>query len=119
MDRPGATEWTDPGADFERNVLLLSESLVSQILGEALKEGGDFAELYAERRHTVSMSLEDSRLERSSTGLDSGVSIRVTRGHAVSFVSTDSMEESRMVEAARLAGPVSYTHLTLPTILRV
>lgn len=91
-------------AYFERIVLLLSESLVSKVLREALKEGGDFAELYAERRHTVSMSLEDSRLERSSTGLDSGVSIRVTRGRAVSFVSVDSMEENGIVEAARLAG---------------
>ena len=97
MDRGGRLNW-------KGSYLLLSESLVSKVLAVALKEGGEFAELYAERRHMVSMSLEDSRLERSSTGLDAGVSIRVTRGRAVSFVSVDSMEESELVEDARLAG---------------
>jgi TldD protein len=95
--------YEDRPPDCERTVLLLDESLISKVLGAALKEGGDFADLYAERRHTVSMSMEDSRLERSSTGLDSGVSIRVTRGRAVSFVSTDSMDERSLLEAARLA----------------
>jgi len=90
--------------DFERIILLLNESLVSRVLGEALKQGGDFADIFAERRHSVSMSLEDGRLERSSTGLDSGVSIRVTRGRAISFVSVDSMDEGSLMEAARLAG---------------
>ncbi|MHB8859691.1 MAG: TldD/PmbA family protein [Thermoleophilia bacterium] len=88
----------------ERMDMLLDERTASKVLEAALKEGGEFAELYAERRRSASLSLEDSRIESSSTGLDAGVSIRVTRGRDISFVSTDSMEESSMLEAARLAG---------------
>jgi TldD protein len=84
--------------------LLLDEQLVSKVMATALKQGGDFAELYAERRRTTTLNLEDSRLEGSASGLDAGVSIRVIRGRDISFVSTDSMGEESLIEAARLAG---------------
>ncbi len=84
--------------------MLLEEKLATKILKAALSRGGEFAELYAERSRSTTLSLEDGRLERSSTGLDAGVSIRVTRGRAISFVSTESMDEGSLLEAARLAG---------------
>lgn len=84
--------------------MLLDEQLAQEVLKAALKQGGEFAELYAERSRSASLSLEDSRLERSSTGFDAGVSIRVTRGRSISFVSTDSLEEVRLMEAARPGG---------------
>ncbi len=84
--------------------MLLDEQLAHEVLEAALKQGGEFAELYAERSRSTSLSLEDSRLERSSTGFDAGVSIRVTRGRSISFVSTDSLGKGRLMAAARLAG---------------
>jgi len=84
--------------------LLLDEQLVRKVIETALERGGDFAELYAERRRTTTMSLEDSRMETSSVGLDAGVSVRVTRGRNISFVSTDMMDEGSLLEAGRLAG---------------
>lgn len=84
--------------------MLIDEKLAARAIEEALKRGGDFAEIYAERRRSVSLSLEDSRVERSSTGLDSGASVRVTKGRNLSFVSTDRLDEESILEAARLAG---------------
>ncbi len=84
--------------------MLLDERLVESLLAEALKVGGEFAEIYAERRRTDSLSLEDSRLERCSIGLDAGASVRVTKGRSISFVSTDRLDEASLREAARLAG---------------
>lgn len=84
--------------------MLIDEGLAAKAIDEALKRGGDFAEIYAERRRSLSLSLEDSRLERSSTGFDSGASIRVTKGRNISFVSTDRLDEESILEAARLAG---------------
>lgn len=89
---------------LERITLLLDQELAQKVIGEALKRGGDFAEIYAERSRSNTLSLEDSRIERSATGLDAGASIRVIRGRAISFVSTDSLEEGSLLEAARLAG---------------
>ncbi|MBE0428874.1 MAG: TldD/PmbA family protein [Thermoleophilia bacterium] len=83
---------------------MVEKDLAAKAIDEALKRGGDFAEIYAERRQSVSLSLEDSRLERSSTGLDAGASIRVIMGRNLSFVSTDSLEEESILQAARLAG---------------
>lgn len=84
--------------------LLLDESLIENVLTAALERGGEYADLYAERSHTTSLSLEDDKLERVSRGLDAGTSIRVVRGKSVSFVSTDRIDEKSLLEAARLAG---------------
>lgn len=84
--------------------MLIDEELARKALSEALERGGEFADLYAERRLTTSLNLEDGRLERSSTGIDLGASVRVIRGRNVSFVSTDRIDEESLLEAARLAG---------------
>lgn len=84
--------------------LLLDDSLVEKILTAALEKGGEFADLYVEHRRTDSLNLEDSRLEKCSSGIDVGASIRVIRGNGVSFVSTEKLDERSLIEAARLAG---------------
>lgn len=84
--------------------MVIDEQLAARAIAEALRRGGEFAEIYAERRRSVSLSLEDSRIERSSAGYDCGVSLRVTRGRNISFVSTDRLDEESVLEAARLAG---------------
>ncbi|RJQ46438.1 MAG: TldD/PmbA family protein [Gaiellales bacterium] len=83
---------------------MIEEQLAHDVLEEALTRGGDFADLYVERRKTVALNLEDGRLERSSTGFDLGASVRVFSGRNISFVSTDSIDEGSLREAARLAG---------------
>lgn len=84
--------------------MLVEEQLAEKIIAEALSRGGDFAELFVERRQTTSLSLEDSRLEKSSGGIDAGASVRLVRGRHISFVSTDRLDEASLLQAARLAG---------------
>ncbi|MHB0866650.1 MAG: TldD/PmbA family protein [Thermoleophilia bacterium] len=84
--------------------MLIDEGLAAKAIEEALKRGGDFAEVFVERRRSVSLSLEDGRLERSATGLDAGASVRVIKGRNISFVSTDELNEQSILQAARLAG---------------
>jgi TldD protein len=84
--------------------LLVDNQLAEKVLSEALKRGGDFADIYIENRRTNALHLEDSRLERSSSGVDRGASVRVIKGRKVSFVSTDRVDQESLLEAARLAG---------------
>ena len=84
--------------------MLLDEKLMDKVISQALEKGGDFVEIYAEKRSSTSLSLEDGRLEKCSSGLDSGVSVRAVKDRQTSFVSTDSLEEKPLLEAARLAG---------------
>lgn len=83
---------------------MLDKELTYRVISEALKRGGDFAELYAERRRTTSLSLEDGRLEKSSVGRDAGASVRVISGRNISFISTDGLDEETLLAAARTAG---------------
>ncbi len=84
--------------------MLLDERLMQKVISRALEEGGDFAEIYAEKRSSTNLSLEDGKLEKCSSGLDTGVSVRAVKGRQTSFVSTDGFEEQALLEAARLAG---------------
>lgn len=83
---------------------MLDKELTYRVISEALKRGGEFAELYAERRRTTSLSLEDGRLEKSSVGRDAGASVRVISGRNISFISTDGLDEETLLAAARTAG---------------
>ena len=48
-----------------------------EILKEALKEGGEFAELFFEQTHSVVIICEEDRIEKVVSGLDMGVGLRV------------------------------------------
>ncbi len=84
--------------------MLINGHLAEKALAAALERGGEFADLYAERRASMSLSLEDGKLEKIARGLDAGASIRVIRGRSISFVSTEKTDERSLIEAARLAG---------------
>ena len=84
--------------------MLVDEQTIEKVLTAALERGGQFADFYAERRQTNSLSLEDGKVEKSSSGLDAGASIRVIQGKSISFVSTDALDERSLIAAARLAG---------------
>ncbi len=84
--------------------MLIDEHLAEKALAAALERGGEFADLYVERRASMSLSLEDGKLEKISHGLDAGASIRVIRGRSISFVFTEKTDEKSLIEAARLAG---------------
>lgn len=84
--------------------MLIDEQMAQEVIDEALGHGGEFADIYVERRRSASLNLEDSTLERSSSGLDAGASVRAIRGRHISFVSTDKLDRASLLKAARLAG---------------
>ncbi len=83
---------------------LLSRESVQKALYTALRNGGDFAEVFVEKKLSNSISLEEGRIERVKTGFDLGAGIRVVNGEGVSYVFTDDLAEEALLEAARLAG---------------
>jgi TldD protein len=83
---------------------LFEPALAERLLAEALSHGGDFAELYAERRASFSLSLDDRKLEKAQTGFELGAAIRVVAGDATYFGYVDGLAESDLL---RLAGEVA------------
>ena len=83
---------------------LIAEGLAGSLLERALRNGGDFAELYVERRSTFSLALDDRRVERAQSGLETGASVRVVAGESTYFAHVDGLAES---DLERLADEVS------------
>ncbi len=52
----------------------------ARALRTALSRGGDWAELFWERHHAITLTLDDNKLEDAITGVDQGAGVRVTIG---------------------------------------
>jgi len=57
--------------------ILLSEKELEKILGAALGDGGDFADIFIERRNTTGITCEADKIERINSGVEFGAGIRV------------------------------------------
>ena len=86
----------------------LTPDLASAVLSRTLRRGGDFAEIFAEDRSSLSLRLEDGKVEEVSSGVDLGASIRVVKGPTTSFGYTDSLDEVALLALAdRLSSSLS------------
>ena len=83
---------------------LLPAELAERLIGRALRRGGDFADLYVERRSTFSLALDDRRIERAQSGQETGASLRVVSGESTYFAHVDGLAES---DLERLADEVA------------
>jgi len=73
-------------------------------LRRAVSRGGDLADLFWEEVTLTSLILEDGRLEKLITGLDTGVSLRTVFNDHQAFASTNDLSPDRLFD---LAGTVA------------
>ncbi|MFB3886442.1 MAG: TldD/PmbA family protein [Thermodesulfobacteriota bacterium] len=71
-----------------------------KILKEALKEGGDFADLYFEQTRSIVIVCEEDRIEKVISGLDSGVGLRVLFGGKTIYSFSNEMTEEALIDLA-------------------
>jgi TldD protein len=82
---------------------MLERGLAEEVLREARRRGGAFAELFVEERASVSVRLDDGRIEELTTGLDRGAGVRVGRGTAYGYACTNRLDRDALLEAASAA----------------
>jgi TldD protein len=82
---------------------MLAEETVQRLLVTALKNGGDLAEVYLEDKDTLSLTLDNGRLEQAVQGSDIGAGIRVFYGNTAAYAYTDDLSETALMEAAQAA----------------
>jgi TldD protein len=82
---------------------VIEEPVLERVLGEALRRGGDLAEVFAEDRRATSARLEDGRVEELTSGRDRGAGIRVVVGDSVGFAHTADLSEPGLLAAAAAA----------------
>jgi TldD protein len=82
---------------------MLDKDTIAKVLTEALRRGGDLAEIYVEDRASSAYRLEDRRVEDVAAGRDRGAGIRVIAGDRASFAYTNVVEEAALLRAAEAA----------------
>ena len=78
---------------WSKEALVIDTPVLERVLAEALRNGGDFAEVFAEDRSNSSAMLDDGRVEELSSGRERGAGIRVVTGETTGFAHTADLSE--------------------------
>jgi TldD protein len=82
---------------------LLDPAVAERVIARALANGGRFAEVFAERRRGLSMSIDESRLESVQSGSEEGAGVRVVDGSTTYFAHVDGLDPADLERAAEEA----------------
>ena len=88
---------------------MFDEALLSRLLDRALQRGGEFADVFCERRRTLSYRLQDGRIHDASYGVTLGVGIRVVVGESAGYAYSDDLSD-RGTDAGRRRGIADRAH---------
>ncbi len=86
---------------------MIDEDAALRVIREALSRGGDFAELFLERRRGFSLRLEEEKVEDNASGNEVGAGVRVMRGESMAYAYTNDITEGSLLETARVASAAS------------
>lgn len=79
---------------------LIEPAVAERVLARALAKGGRFAEVFAERRGGLSMSIDESRIEKVQSGTEEGAGVRVVDGATTYFAHVDGLDPADLERAA-------------------
>ena len=82
---------------------MIEESVISRVLGDALRTGGDFAEIFVEDKRSSAAMLDDGKVEELTSGRDRGAGIRVVSGDTTGFAHTADLSPEGLSAAAEAA----------------
>jgi len=82
---------------------MVKENTLKEVLAAALSRGGDFAEVYIEDRLNKSIALISGAIEKSLSGRDYGVGIRIFSGLKSIYVYTNDSSRNNLVSLAKEA----------------
>ncbi len=95
---------------------MIDGDLLRKAIAAALKQGGDYADIFVERRRSFSVQLEDGRVEKLLEGTDAGVGVRVIFQGKTAFGYTNEFSPGAVLELASLVGKASKGRLPAGTI---
>jgi TldD protein len=79
---------------------LIDPAVAERVLARALANGGRFAEVFAERRRGLTMSIDESRIESVQSGAEEGAGVRVIEGSTTYFAHVDGLDPDDLERAA-------------------
>ena len=82
---------------------MLNKQIVQDVLAAAISTGGDFAEVFIEDRFNNSIEMVKGKVEKSLSGRDYGIGIRIFQGHNSVYTYTCENGRDHLVEVAKKA----------------
>ncbi len=79
---------------------LIEPALAERVLSRALANGGEFAEVFAERNAGLTMAIDESRVESVQSGTSAGAGVRVLSGGTTYFAHIDGLGPDDVERAA-------------------
>ncbi|MBF0237873.1 MAG: metalloprotease TldD [SAR324 cluster bacterium] len=95
-----------PSGIFEKQ-MGVDDAVMRRVLSEALRNGGDYADLYFEYTFRNSVVMEERIIKNSSRAVITGVGIRVLKGDQTGYAYSESLDIKPMLEAARSAAAIA------------
>ena len=80
---------------------MLNKQVIRDVLAAALSTGGDFAEIYVEDRFNNSIEMVKGKVEKSLSGRDYGIGIRIFQGFNSVYTYTCENTVGHLVEVAK------------------
>lgn len=80
---------------------MLNRALVEDVIAAALSTGGDFAEIYVEDRIASSLYMVGGVLEKSISGRDFGIGIRIFKGNNYLYAHTNDDSKDNLIKVAQ------------------
>lgn len=77
---------------------MLDPELLSSLIKKVLARGGEYADVFVERRRSMAILLEDGKIEKMVDGVDSGVGIRLIAGGRTAYAFSNDLSRKSLVE---------------------
>ncbi len=87
--------------------LELDHAMLNRTIKLALRNGGDFAEVYVENRISRSIEMEESKFKSAVFGISQGAGVRVISGDKTGYAYTDEITEEKLTRAAEVASYIA------------
>lgn len=81
---------------------MLTQRELERIIGAALKQGGDFADIYIERKDATGITCEEDKIDRIHSGIEFGAGIRVLFRDRTAYAFTNDVSLEGLLAAARV-----------------
>ena len=80
---------------------MISKKLAIDVLNEALSTGADYAEIFYEDSHSYSLSVENGKVETSSSNLMNGVGLRLLKENQTVYGYTNDLTKKGLISLAQ------------------
>jgi TldD protein len=80
---------------------MIADIPYQEVLREALREGGEFSDLFFEQTYSVVIICEENRIEKIISGLDMGVGLRLLFGRKTFYGFTTEISKDSLFDLAR------------------